>query len=91
MLEAQMLSLRPGGEVLPRPGEEFWSRFGDAIDDRVAEILDELLAERDAARRDRWLRRALGTVGLLLVLAAGILVCLVLPPGGLRAGGRPGG
>jgi hypothetical protein len=54
--------------------EEFLSRFGDAIDDRIAEILDELLEERNATRQHRRLPQVLGTVSLILALAATVLL-----------------
>jgi hypothetical protein len=57
-----------------RSDEEFLSRFGDAIDDRIAEILDELLEERNATRQHRRLPRVLGTVSLILALAASALL-----------------
>ena len=57
----------------PRSDEEFLSRFGDTIDDRITEILDELLEERNAARRPRRIPQILGTVTLMLALAASVL------------------
>ena len=71
-------ALRPAGpstEILDiGSGEEFLSRFGDAIDDRIAEILDELLAERNATHPHRRLPQILGTVTLILALAASVLL-----------------
>jgi hypothetical protein len=65
----------PGTRFLDlRSEEEFLSRFGDAIDDRIAETLDELLEERNATRQHRRLPRALGTVSLILALAASVLL-----------------
>jgi hypothetical protein len=55
-------------------GREFLSRFGDAIDDRIADILDELLEERNATRQHRRLPQVLGTVSLVLALAATVLL-----------------
>ncbi len=65
----------PGTQILATwPGEEFLFRFGDAIDDHIAEILDELLEERDAARPRRRLSQVLGTVSLIIALAASLLL-----------------
>jgi hypothetical protein len=67
---------RPAGHSAQVPeirsGEEFLSRFGDAIDDRIAETLDELLDERNATHRRRRLPQVLGTVTLILALAASV-------------------
>ena len=70
---------RPRLQVLdlgPAVGDnvEFLSRFGDAIDDRVAEILDELLDERNATHPHRRLPQILGTLTLILALAASVLL-----------------
>jgi hypothetical protein len=65
----------PSTQILDiRSGEEFLSRFGDAIDDRIAETLDELLDERNATHPHRRLPRILGTVTLILALAASVLL-----------------
>jgi hypothetical protein len=65
----------PGPQILgTRSGEEFLSRFGDAIDDRIAEILDELLDERNAPHPHRPLPQVLGTLILILALAASVLL-----------------
>ena len=57
-----------------RPDDEFLARFGDTIDDRIAETLDELLEERNATRPNARLLQVLGTVGLILTLAASVLL-----------------
>ncbi len=57
-----------------RSDDEFLSRFGDTIDDRIAETLDELLEERNATRPDSRLPQVLGTVSLILALAASVLL-----------------
>ncbi|HEY2688402.1 MAG TPA: hypothetical protein VGJ50_08160 [Streptosporangiaceae bacterium] len=69
-----------------QPDDLFLSRHGDAIDDRVAEMVDELLGERDAQPRPRRLRPALAALGLVLALAATVVlrhdaaaVCTVWP------------
>jgi hypothetical protein len=69
-----------------QPDDLFLSRYGDAIDDRVAEMVDELLGERDAQPRPRRLRPALAALGLVLALAATVVlrhdvaaVCTVWP------------
>jgi hypothetical protein len=78
----------PGGQSPPAPrpdgpgtqipgiqsGEELLSRFGDAIDDRIAEILDELLDERNATHPHRRPPQILGTLTLILALAASVLL-----------------
>ena len=65
----------PGNQILGiQSGEEFLSRFGDAIDDRIAEILDELLDERNATHPHRQLPQVLGTLTLVLALAASVLL-----------------
>ena len=66
--------------------DEFLSRFGDVIDDRVAGMLDEMPGDRDARLPRRRLRPVLAAPGLLLALAASVVlrhsvlgVCTVWP------------
>jgi hypothetical protein len=54
--------------------DEFLSCFGDVVDDRVAGVLDEMLDDRDVRLPRRRLRPVLAALGLVLPLAA----CVVL-------------
>jgi hypothetical protein len=54
--------------------DEFLSRFGDAIDDRVAELLPEILREQEASFRRSRLSPWLVLAGLLIALAASIVL-----------------